>query len=121
MGRDPKPFPPPFKLCKEMVDAMGGPESHHYNSFKTYCIEAYNILRKHSSLIINLFQLMSAANIPHIPPDPEKTMLKLEAAFALDLDDEAAVQHFQALINESSNALFPQLVETVHRWAQYWR
>lgn len=23
LGRDPKPFPPPMKLCKEMVDAMG--------------------------------------------------------------------------------------------------
>jgi phosphatidylinositol 3-kinase len=24
MGRDPKIFPPPMKLCKEMVEAMGG-------------------------------------------------------------------------------------------------
>ena len=24
LGRDPKPFPPPMKLCKEMVEAMGG-------------------------------------------------------------------------------------------------
>jgi len=26
LGRDPKPFPPPMKLCKEMVEAMGGTE-----------------------------------------------------------------------------------------------
>jgi len=26
LGRDPKPFPPPMKLCKEMVVAMGGQE-----------------------------------------------------------------------------------------------
>ena len=42
-------------------------------------------------------------------------------ASALDLDDEAAMQHFQVLINESTNALFPQIFETTHRWAQYWR
>lgn len=24
MGNDPKPYPPPFKLCKEMVEGMGG-------------------------------------------------------------------------------------------------
>lgn len=24
LGRDPKPFPPPMKLCREMVDVMGG-------------------------------------------------------------------------------------------------
>jgi len=23
--------------------------------------------------------------------------------------------------NESVSALFPQMVETIHRWAQYWR
>lgn len=26
LGKDPKPFPPPMKLCKEMVEAMGGAE-----------------------------------------------------------------------------------------------
>ena len=29
-GKDPKPLPPPMKLCKEMVEAMGGNESVHY-------------------------------------------------------------------------------------------
>ena len=24
LGSDPKPFPPPMKICKEMIDAMGG-------------------------------------------------------------------------------------------------
>lgn len=33
-GRDPKPFPPPMKLAKEMVDAMGGQDSEHYRQFK---------------------------------------------------------------------------------------
>ncbi|XP_020099908.1 phosphatidylinositol 3-kinase, root isoform isoform X2 [Ananas comosus] len=32
LGRDPKPFPPPMKLCKEMVEAMGGAESCRRNS-----------------------------------------------------------------------------------------
>lgn len=121
LGRDPKPFPPPMKLCKEMVEAMGGAESEHYRRFKSYCCEAYNILRKSSNLILNLFHLMAGANIPDIASDPEKGILKLQQKFRLDLDDEAAVQFFQTLINESVSALFPQMVETIHRWAQYWR
>lgn len=24
LGNDPKPFPPPMKLCREMIEAMGG-------------------------------------------------------------------------------------------------
>eukprot|EP01083_Nonionella_stella_P286457 975067_1 len=32
-GNDPKPFPPPMKLCKEMVEAMGQSDSVHYHKF----------------------------------------------------------------------------------------
>jgi phosphatidylinositol 3-kinase len=39
----------------------------------------------------------------------------------LDADDEQAVEWMQQLINESATALMPQIVETTHRWAQYWR
>ncbi|KAF2286675.1 hypothetical protein GH714_023479 [Hevea brasiliensis] len=121
LGRDPKPFPPPMKLCKEMVEAMGGAESQYYTRFKSYCCEAYNILRKSSNLILNLFHLIAGSNIPDIAFDPEKSILKLQEKFRLDLDDEAAIHFFQDLINESVSALFPQMVETIHRWAQYWR
>ncbi|CAN6446279.1 unnamed protein product [Victoria cruziana] len=121
LGRDPKPFPPPMKLCKEMVEAMGGAESQYYTRFKSYCCEAYNILRKSSNLILNLFHLMAGSNIPDIASDPEKGILKLQEKFRLDLDDEASVHFFQDLINDSVSALFPQMVETIHRWAQYWR
>ncbi|OWM76069.1 phosphatidylinositol 3-kinase, root isoform [Punica granatum] len=121
LGRDPKPFPPPMKLCKEMVEAMGGMESQYYTRFKTYCCEAYNILRKSSNLILNLFYLMAGSNIPDIASDPEKGILKLQEKFNLDLDDEACIHFFQGLITDSVNALFPQMVETIHRWAQYWR
>lgn len=121
LGRDPKPFPPPMKLCKEMVEAMGGAESQYYTRFKSYCCEAYNILRKSSNLILNLFHLMAGSNIPDIVCDPEKSILKLQEKFRLDMDDEECIHFFQDLINESVSALFPQMVETIHRWAQYWR
>jgi phosphatidylinositol 3-kinase len=48
-------------------------------------------------------------------------LVQLQEKFRLDLDDEEAVQFFQSLIKDSVSALFPQMVETIHRWAQYWR
>ncbi len=39
LGRDPKPMQPPFKLSKEMVDAMGGFQSRRYEVFKEYCCQ----------------------------------------------------------------------------------
>ena len=121
LGKDPKPFPPPMKLCKEMVEAMGGSNSESYRQFHSYCCEAYNILRKWAPLILNLFQLMEGARIPDISNDPEKAMLKLQEKFRLDLNDEEAGQWMQKLINDSASALMPQLMETAHRWATYWR
>jgi phosphatidylinositol kinase/protein kinase (PI-3 family) len=63
LGRDPKPMQPPFKLSKEMVDAMGGSESRRYHVFKEYCCQAFSILRKSSNLILNLFMLMLDSGI----------------------------------------------------------
>ena len=84
-GRDPKPWPPPFKLSREMVEAMGGAESEHYRAFCAHACEAYNILRKSASLILSLFHLMAGAAIPDIRSDPEKAMLKLQARARLAL------------------------------------
>ncbi|KAJ7606591.1 atypical/PIKK/PI3K protein kinase, partial [Mycena polygramma] len=64
LGRDPKPFPPPVKVCKEMVDGMGGAQSPHYARFKNFCFTAFTILRKSANLILNLVALMADANIP---------------------------------------------------------
>ncbi|RYH15830.1 hypothetical protein EON65_31055 [archaeon] len=38
-GRDPKPFPPPFRITRTMADAMGGEDSEHFGRFKTYCCQ----------------------------------------------------------------------------------
>ena len=43
LGRDPKPFPPPMKLCKEMVEAMGGADSRLYERFRVLCCEAFDV------------------------------------------------------------------------------
>ncbi|KAG1804863.1 uncharacterized protein HD556DRAFT_486556 [Suillus plorans] len=34
--RTQKPFPPPVKVCKEIVNGMGGAQSTHYARFKNY-------------------------------------------------------------------------------------
>lgn len=66
-----------------MVEAMGGSDSPYYRHFRTYCCEAYNILRKSSTLILSLFHLMAGAAIPDVRQDPEKAMLKLQVGCGL--------------------------------------
>eukprot|EP00054_Salpingoeca_dolichothecata_P015327 m.88080 g.88080 ORF g.88080 m.88080 type:complete len:883 (-) comp21441_c0_seq1:43-2691(-) len=121
LGRDPKVYPPPMKLSKDMVEAMGGASSEEFKKFRSHCYNAFLILRKHSNLILNLFALMVDSNVHDIALDPDKTVLKVLEKFRLDLGDERAVQYFQELIDESVNAIMAVWVEKMHTWAQYWR
>ena len=58
LGKDPKPLPPPFKLSAEMVEGMGGNNSHYFVFFKKKCVDTFIHLRKYAKFIVNLFHLM---------------------------------------------------------------
>merc|ERR1712187_183606 len=117
LGKDPKPFPPPMRLCKEMVEGMGGNNSKGYESFKSKCCQAFKILRRHAKLIINLLYLMIDSGIKDRSGDAQFAILKVEQKFQETMDDEHAEKHFLSLIEESVTALFPVLMERVHRIA----
>ena len=119
LGRDPKPFPPSIKVCKEMVDGMGGDKSSHYGRFKRLCYTAFICLRKSSGLIINLVGLMIEANIPDIKLEPDKAVMKVQEKFRLDLSEEEAIKHFEDELNDTS--YFTVVFDKIHAVAQYWR
>ena len=77
LGRDPKPFPPPVKLSREMIDAMGGPLSAHYLRFKSLCHTAFANLRKQANLILNLVGLMVDSGVQDIKLEPDKAVAKV--------------------------------------------
>ena len=69
-AHDPKPYPPPFKLTREMVEGMGGMESVHYSRFKVYCCQ---VRAPHISclrLFISSDPLLSPLLLP---PDRRRT------------------------------------------------
>lgn len=121
LGRDPKPMPPPMKLSKEMVEAMGGVTSEYYHAFREQCYTAFLHLRRHANVVLNLFSLMVDASIPDIALEPDKAVKKVEENLKLNLTDEEAVQHLQTLLDVSISAVMPALVEQIHKLAQYWR
>ncbi|POS86878.1 phosphatidylinositol 3-kinase-like protein [Erysiphe pulchra] len=121
LGRDPKPFAPAMKLCKEMVDGMGGANSAYYAQFKQYCFTAYTTLRKSSNLILNLFSLMVDANIPDIRIEPDKAVLKVKERFHMEMSEEEAIRHFDTLIEDSSSAIFPVVIDRLHGLVQHFR
>ena len=118
LGRDPKPFAPQMKLCKEMVEGMGSSTSLHYSAFKSYCFTAYTTLRKSSNLILNLFSLMVDANIPDIKVEPGRVVEKVRERFHLEMSEEEAIRHFEALIVDSVGSIFPVVIDTIHNMMQ---
>ncbi|EFX03298.1 phosphoinositide 3-kinase [Grosmannia clavigera kw1407] len=121
LGRDPKPFAPAMKLSREMVEAMGGSGSEHYRQFKQYCFLAYSALRKSSNLILNLFSLMVDANIPDILWEPDKTVLKVQDRFHLELNEEDAMRHLERVIDDNLNAFVPVVIDRLHEFVQAFR
>jgi len=53
--------------------------------------------------------------------DRDKTVMKVQEKFLLELNDEQAVRQFSDLLDSSVTAVFARISEAVHGWAQYWR
>ncbi|CAH2087294.1 unnamed protein product [Euphydryas editha] len=121
LGRDPKPLPPPMKLSREMVEAMGGVADPHYQEFRKLCYTAFLHLRRHANLVLNLFSLMVDASVPDIALEPDKAVKKVQDKLRLDLGDEEAVHYLNNLLDMSVTAVMAVLVEHFHKFAQYWR
>lgn len=119
LNRDPKPFPPPVKVSREMVDAMGGTQSPHYLKFKKFCFTAFITLRKNANLILNLINLMIDANVTDIRFEPDKAVLKVQEKFKLDLSDEEAITAFDEMLNETS--YITVMLDRLHDAAQFFR
>ncbi|KAL8780767.1 MAG: hypothetical protein Q9213_006314 [Squamulea squamosa] len=115
LGRDPKPFAPAMKLCREMIEGMGGPSSKLFTkTFKQYCHTAFTTLRKQSNLILNLFALMVDANIQDIRLEPDKAVLKVRERFALGVSEEEAIRGFDAVVSESVGSVGAVVIDRIH-------
>eukprot|EP00510_Aplanochytrium_minuta_P000411 CAMPEP_0184007874 /NCGR_PEP_ID=MMETSP0954-20121128/1617_1 /TAXON_ID=627963 /ORGANISM="Aplanochytrium sp, Strain PBS07" /LENGTH=139 /DNA_ID=CAMNT_0026286835 /DNA_START=308 /DNA_END=727 /DNA_ORIENTATION=+ len=118
-GRDPKAWATPIRLTKEMIETMGGRESAGYQRFKSYCCQAFKVLRNNASLFLNLFHLMKDAGIPDlsVTQDYPTVILKMQHRFMLERTDEQAETHLLKLIDQSADALAPVIYDMFHRAA----
>jgi len=87
----------PFVFTKEMAFVLGGKGSPHYQEFVTLCCKCYNILRKNSNGLINLFRFMIPARIPELVST--KDIQYLCDKLVLDKTEEEAAASFRKEIN----------------------
>lgn len=122
LGRDPKPFAPQMKLCREMIEGMGGANHPNYLVFKEYSFTAWSTLRKSSNLLLNLFALMQSANIPDIKIEREGSVKKIQERLWLGKNENEAMREFERLIEESMGDWKAGVIDWAHDFVQnYWR
>lgn len=105
-GDDPKPFAPPIKLSREMVRAVSD-----WQAFKAKMFTAFGVLRGRLGALQSLVQSEF---------DSQAARFVWER-LAGGLEEGEALQRLDSLVEESRSALFPQVLETIHQWAQYWK
>ncbi|GMT28196.1 hypothetical protein PFISCL1PPCAC_19493, partial [Pristionchus fissidentatus] len=114
LGRDPKPLPPPMKLTSEMIAAMGGQNSDQWKRFVSFCDQAFQILRRHANLILNLFSLMLDAGIPDIALERDKAVAKVETRLQLHLSDDDRYSFVNRLIESSASSKMGFVSDFMH-------
>jgi len=119
LGKDPKPMPPPIKLCKEMVECMGGKNSPGYKEFQQKCVNAFWVLRDNARVIVNMFYLMIDSGIPEL--NNIDNLKKLHEKFVPQKSRQEASTYIIEYLKESVESIMPVFMEKIHSWAQYWK
>ena len=59
LGHDTKPLTPAMRITQDIVDVMGGENSKDFQTFRNYCTQIYNCLRKYTSIFMSMLLLMT--------------------------------------------------------------
>jgi phosphatidylinositol-4,5-bisphosphate 3-kinase len=105
----------PFVFTPDFAYVMGGKDAPDFNRFLDLCARAYNVLRKHANIFINLFAMMLSTGIPELRTTDDIQYLR--DAFSLDLNEQQAAQKFTELVYESMSSRTTQLNNAIHIWA----
>jgi len=93
----------PFKLTREFVQLLDGPESKTFRTFRDLCCRTFLTLRKHCHEITLLVEMLCNGNedLNCFRGRPNDAVRGLKERFRLDLNDRACIDYVNALVDES--------------------
>jgi len=116
LGFDPKPLTPAIRITQDMVDVLGGESSKDYQTFKSYCTQIYNCLRKYTSLFMSMLLLITDDGLNLDPNRYSKDRLKEEilSRFVPSESTQDAGTQLLIKIDKSYRAYTPHLFDFWH-------
>ncbi|XP_078715059.1 phosphatidylinositol 4-phosphate 3-kinase C2 domain-containing subunit alpha-like isoform X2 [Lampetra fluviatilis] len=108
----------PFVLTSDMAYVINGGErpTSRFQHFVDLCCQAYNLIRKHTNLFLNLLGLMMSSGIPELA-DVQDLKYVYEALMPQATDTEATAQ-FTRLIESSLGSMATKVNFFIHNLAQ---
>ncbi|PNF36119.1 hypothetical protein B7P43_G10961, partial [Cryptotermes secundus] len=107
----------PFVLTSDMAYVINGGDkpSAKFHHFVDLCCTAFNVVRRHGSLLLNLFGLMGSSGIPGVTHD---TVRYVQKALLPELSNPEAAATFARMIESSLRSWFTQFNFFLHNLAQ---
>lgn len=93
----------PFKLTKDMLEVMGGPDSLIFSYFKILLLQGFLELRKHSEDLTLLVEMMSPGERMPCFKDSSRVIKELKERFIMGKTDAQCMAHVEALTSEAAN------------------
>ncbi|KAM9217202.1 phosphatidylinositol 4-phosphate 3-kinase C2 domain-containing subunit beta [Leptosomus discolor] len=108
----------PFVFTSDMAYVINGGDkpSSRFHDFVDLCCQAYNLIRKHTHLFVNLLGLMLSCGIPELS-DLEDLKYVYDALRPQDSDADATT-YFTRLIESSLGSVATKLNFFIHNLAQ---
>jgi len=93
----------PFKLTRDFVEVLGGPNSHLFRTYRELCIKTFIALRKNCMEIILLVEMLKTGNeeLNCFRGRPDEAIRQLRERFRLDLNDRACREYVNSLVDDS--------------------
>lgn len=93
----------PFKLTRDFVEVLDGPDSHLFRTFRELCVKTFITLRKRCMEIILLVEMLKNGNeeLQCFRGRPDDAIQQLRERFRLDLNDRACREYVQSLVDDS--------------------
>lgn len=105
----------PFIFNPQFAHVLGGSQGTRYAQYVETCQRAYNIVRKHAHMFINLFMMMLSTGIPEL--QCEEDILYLCGSLLVGTEEKAAAENFAKLIEEARKTKSVLVNDIVHIWA----